>query len=535
MKFGPISLDDADGAILAHSVAAGGRNWRKAHLLAADDISAMKAAGLTEIVAARMEPGDLSEDEAAARLGAALDNASIEIRPASTGRVNLHARNAGVFTVSKSAVDAINAIDPSITLATLPDYAAVEAGQMLATVKIIPFAVAEALLDRAVTIAAGVDLLTLHTFRPLTVGLVQTVLPSIKDSVLDKTRELTERRLVRAGGSIAREMRTPHRTEDVAQAIREMGGSSDLVIVFGASAVSDASDVIPAAIRLAGGTVERVGMPVDPGNLLVVGAFDGKRVIGAPGCARSPKLNGFDWVLDRLMAGIDVTDRDIAAMGVGGLLMEIETRPQPREPKARRRPAVDVVLLAAGRAQRMGGPNKLMAEFDGTPLVRRAADMLVSTKARATHVVVGHQADRIAEALARARVTIVQNPLFADGLAGSLKAGIASLRTDADGALIALADMPGVGQQDIDRLIDAFVGAGGATIVRATHAGKRGNPVVLPSALFSAVAALEGDTGARHIIETSDLPVVDVEIGEAASLDVDTPEAMARAGGQLVG
>ena len=71
-------------------------------------------------------------------------------------------------------------------------------------------------------------------------------------------------------------------------------------------------------------------MPVDPGNLLLLGELGGRPVLGAPGCARSPKENGFDWVLHRLLAGIPVTAADIRRMGTGGLLMEIVSRPQPR-------------------------------------------------------------------------------------------------------------------------------------------------------------------------------------------------------------
>ena len=74
-------------------------------------------------------------------------------------------------------------------------------------------------------------------------------------------------------------------------------------------------------------------MPVDPGNLLVLGDLRGQPVIGLPGCARSPALNGADWVLERVACGLDITDDDIAGMGVGGLLKEIPLRPQPREPK----------------------------------------------------------------------------------------------------------------------------------------------------------------------------------------------------------
>ncbi|RVA10267.1 4-diphosphocytidyl-2C-methyl-D-erythritol kinase, partial [Mesorhizobium sp. M7D.F.Ca.US.004.03.1.1] len=158
------------------------------------------------------------------------------------------------------------------------------------------------------------------------------VLPGIKPSVLDKTLRVTEARLARTGGRLTAERRTPHEIAPVAEAAVSLARDNDMVVIFGASAMSDFADVVPAAIEKAGGTVVRAGMPVDPGNLLVLGTLNGKRVIGAPGCARSPKENGFDWVLDRLIAGLDVTARDIAGMGVGGLLMEIPTRPQPREP-----------------------------------------------------------------------------------------------------------------------------------------------------------------------------------------------------------
>lgn len=531
MKFGPTRLDEAKGAVLAHAVAVDGRTWRKASLLSAEDIAAMKAVGLTEVIAGVLEPGDLGENEAATRIAAGLAAPGVEIRPAATGRVNLHALDAGLFMVDRAAVDALNAVDPAITLATLPDFATVEPGQMLATVKIIPFAVGSDLAEKAAAIAAGGGVIRLHPFQPRKVGLVQTVLPSVKESVLDKTARLTAGRLNRSGSIVSRETRVAHDDGEVARAVAGLARDNDIVIVFGASAVSDAGDVIPAAIRLAGGVVHRVGMPVDPGNLLVIGEVSGRTVIGAPGCARSPKLNGFDWVLDRLLADLPVGDREIAGMGVGGLLMEIESRPQPREPRARPNGGVHAVLLAAGRGQRMGGPNKLLSRFSGKPLVRRVAEAVAASKARSTVTVLGHQAQRVAAALDGIDLRIAENRDFASGLASSLKAGVGALPPDAAGALVVLADMPGVSAADIDRLIDAFQRAGGAAIVRATHAGKRGNPVILPRTLFRSVAALKGDTGARHIVETSELPVIEVEIGEAASLDVDTPEALALAGG----
>ena len=534
MKFGPVPIEQAEGTVLAHATTAGGRRFRKAHRLSGEDVATLKAAGINEVVVAVLAPDDLGEDAAAEKIALGMVHRNVETKPAATGRVNLHAQTAGIFTVSVEMIDAINAIDPAITVATLAQHAPVEKGQMVATVKIIPFAVAASLVDAAVKICAGREIFAVNAYRPVNVGVVQTVLPSVKPSVLDKTLRVTEARLARSGGRLTAERRTPHEIAPVAEAASVLARDNDMVVIFGASALADFADVIPAAIERAGGTVIRAGMPVDPGNLLVLGTLAGKRVIGAPGCARSPKENGFDWVLDRLIAGLDVTARDIAGMGVGGLLMEIPTRPEPREPlPAKPEPRVDIVLLAAGRSSRMGGPNKLLALFDGKPLVRRAAERALGSKAAGTIVVTGHQRERVRSALSGLGATLTDNPDFADGLASSLKAGIAKVAPDAAGAMIVLGDMPGVSSADLDRLIDAFRRTGGRSVVRAAHNGKRGNPVLLPRSLFGAVAHLEGDTGARHLVEAEGLDIIDVEIGQAASIDVDTREALEGAGGVL--
>ncbi|MEW9834934.1 NTP transferase domain-containing protein [Mesorhizobium marinum] len=534
MKFGPLPVRDAAGAVLAHALAAGDRRFRKAHRLTDADVEFLAANGVRDVVVAKLSPDDLDEDAAATSIAGAMRFAGIATKAATTGRVNLHAASAGVFTVDKVLVDRLNAIDPAITLATVAAYRTVEKGDMVATVKIIPFAVDRALVERAKGLLAASEVFAVHAFRPRTVGLIQTVLPLVKESVLAKTARITAARLSHTHGTIGEEVRTAHETEPVAAAIERLSAANDMVIVFGASALCDFDDVIPAAIRKAGGEVLRAGMPVDPGNLLVIGRIAGKPVIGAPGCARSPKENGFDWVLDRLMAGLDVTDADIAGMGVGGLLMEIQTRPQPRETARRFEAAgVEAIVLAAGRSSRMGGPNKLMAHFAGEPLIRRTVERALEAAVARTVVVTGHQAARIRDALEGVDAVIVHNPDYASGLAGSLRTGIAAVSEEAAGALILLGDMPAVSSADLDRLVAAFADAGGRATVRATHGGKRGNPVILPRALFSEVARLEGDTGARHLVESGLTPVVDVEIGAGAAIDVDTPEALESAGGVL--
>ncbi|WP_102959170.1 NTP transferase domain-containing protein [Mangrovicella endophytica] len=535
MRFGAVPLAEAEGAILAHAIVLEGRRLRKGTLLRSDDLAALRSAGVETVIAAQLDPGDFGEDEAAHRLGAALEGDHVVVGPASTGRVNLFAAAAGLLVPDRAVVDALNEIDPGITLATLAEWAPVEAGRMVATVKIIPLAVPGTAVERAVQLLATQPAFHVAPFRPRRVRLIQTELPGVKESVLDKTRRVLAQRLAASHSAITTEMRVPHDTAALADVLSEPT-DAELSVVFGASAVIDRGDVIPAAIVAAGGTVDQLGMPVDPGNLLCLGRLGGLPVLGAPGCARSPKENGFDWVLNRLLADLPISGEAIRRMGVGGLLMEIASRPQPREAEsAEMRPRVDVVVLAAGRSSRMRGPNKLLARFDGVPLVRRSVLAALESSAGRVHVVVGHQKDEIVAALGGLDVELIDNQSFADGLSTSLIAGFRAAADDADGVLVMLADQPLITADDLDRLIDLFEPSGEGSIVLAADGGKRANPVILSASFLGEIAGLSGDVGARGIVAANPDAVRVVELGRAASLDVDTPELLAEAGGVIWG
>jgi molybdenum cofactor cytidylyltransferase len=286
--------------------------------------------------------------------------------------------------------------------------------------------------------------------------------------------------------------------------------------------------VIPAAISDVGGAIEHFGMPVDPGNLLLIGSAGGVPVLGAPGCARSPVENGFDWVLMRLLAGLKVTRAELMGMGVGGLLMEIVTRPQPRaKPEAADNRNVAAIVLAAGRSTRMGGPNKLLAEISGKKLVRIAAEQALASKASEVIVVTGHQAELVEQALEGLNVKFARNPDFAGGLASSVKAGIAAVSDNADGAVICLGDMPLIDAKLIERLIEAFAPDRGNLIVVPVAEGRRGNPVLWSRRFFNELMTLDGDIGARHLIGKHAEAVAEVPVeGNGAFLDIDTPQAL---------
>jgi len=544
MRYGTFELGEAEGTVLAHSIRLPSGRVPKGQVLSQGDIVRLSEEGVASVVAVRLDPGDMLEDEAAATIAGAIAPDNLRFSEATTGRVNIYARVDGLFVADRAVVDALNRIDPAITLACLADHVAVRAGDMVATVKIIPLAVGGDKVTQAVLLLSEAVAFEVKTFRPRAVTLVATELPSLKASVMDRTARLLEQRLAPSGSRLIKEIRIPHSADRLTEVLRELKSREidepAMVIVFGASAVADADDVIPAAIRRAGGEVEQVGMPVDPGNLLVLGRIGEVPVLGAPGCARSPKENGFDWVLNRLMAGETPTSFDITGMGVGGLLMEIPTRPRPRDATAEKKVTLSVgaLLLAAGQARRMGkeGPHKLLAEFGGVPLVRRSAEVLSVSQASPVVAVTGHRREEIEAALAGLDIRLHFNSGYASGMAGSLVTGFSAPElAEKDGILVMLADMPGVTTDHVNMLIAAFREAGGGVVVRSVSEGKRGNPIILPRVAYDAVLRLEGDVGARAIIENSGLSVIDVDIGPAAHLDVDTPEAVTAAGGVLRG
>jgi len=528
MKFGPASPAEAIGGVTVHTLRQGSLVLKKGTTVGRAEVEALTKAGVKEVVVVRLEPGDVSEDEAAGSIAAAVTGEGITAERAFTGRANLFAARAGVLVIDRAAVDRINGVDEAITFATLPAFKPVVEGEMIATVKLIPFGVEARLRDEAVK-AAGKGALRIAPYMIKRVGIVSTILPGLSTKVIDKTLRVTEERLAPAGATIIAERRVPHDEAALAAAIKELlTVGAELVIVFGASAIADRRDVIPSAITDIGGAVEHFGMPVDPGNLLLIGNAGGVPVLGAPGCARSPVENGFDWVLMRLLAGLKVTRAELTGMGVGGLLMEIVTRPQPREkPATEGNRQIAAIILAAGRSTRMGGPNKLLAEFQGKKLVRIATEQALASKAKEVIVVTGHQAELVEQALSGLKVKFVRNPDFAGGLAGSVKAGIAAVAGEADAAVICLGDMPLIDAQLIDRLIEAFAPDRGNLIVVPVAGGRRGNPVLWSRRFFGELMGLEGDIGARHLVARHGEAVAEVPVeGEGAFLDIDTPQAL---------
>ncbi len=537
MIFGPFPLDEALGTVLAHSARLPDKVLKKGTVLDAAAIAALRAAGRESVIAARLGPDDVGENEAADRMARAFDAPLLSRRRATTGRVNLHADAAGLLRVEAAAIDGINGIDEAFTVATLADYAPVAAGDMVATIKIIPFAVPGAALERIEAVARDAGAIRLHRFSRRIVGLVLSELPGLKQSVIEGTIEATEARVSGLGGRMLAPRRCAHTEEAIAAELAALlAEGADVLLVAGASATVDRRDVGPAALVRAGGEIVHFGMPVDPGNLICIGCIGAIPALVLPGCARSPRANGIDWVLQRIAAGLPLGGAEIMRMGVGGLLKDTDARPLPRARAVSREAPVMVVqsgvaavILAAGKSTRMAPYNKLLVtDRAGQPMSARVVDNVLSSRARPVIVVTGHRGEDVRAALAGRPVTFVEAADYALGLSASLKAGIAAVPATAAAALVCLGDMPLVTGRLLDRLVDAHDPVESRGIVVPAHQGRIGNPILWNRRYFPEILALAGDAGARALLSRHMEQVAEIEVNDDAVLrDFDTVDSLA--------
>ena len=532
MHFAEMPLAEAAGAILAHSVRHATGAFKKGRVLDAADIAVLAESGIGRVFAARLEAGDVAEDEAAGQVAKALAGPGAKPQQPFTGRANIHAASPGVALIDALRIRALNRLHESLTVATVAPFEIVEARQMLATVKVIPFAVPRPVLEQAMALISAEPPVALAPFAPHQAGLVITVLPHGKRSLLAKTQAAMATRLEALGSRLGEVETVPHSIDNVGQAISRLLASGHApILIFGASAIVDRGDVVPQGLVAAKGEIIHLGMPVDPGNLLLLGRAGSVPIIGVPSCARSPKLNGFDWVLARILAHLELGPHDIMDMGAGGLLMEIPTRPLPRErnaPYVMKAPQVAAILLAAGSSRRMGGPNKLLAPVDGAAMVRRAAESALASAASPVIVVTGHQAAEVEAALAGLDLQIVHNPDYPEGLAGSLKSGLLALPPEIDAFVVCLGDMPLIEPAHIDRLIAAYDEAESRLICIPVHAGRRGNPILWSRRFIPEMLELTGDEGARRLLDVHPDSIAEVPVpSPAIHADFDTPEALA--------
>lgn len=532
MIFGEFPLEDCDGLLLAHSLRLPDRVLKKGRRLASADFPALRAAGILRVHGARLADDDIDENAAAGAVAAALEGPGIATRPPHAGRCNLFARERGLFTVNAAIINAINRLDESVTVATLPPLTMVRAGGVVATVKIIPLAVSRALVGACLAQAEGHGVMGVRPFEARRASLIVTEQPNDPPRNAIAAISSSRRRLQDLGSHLGLVQRCPHRVDAVALALREvLAAGCSLILISGTTVPKDRADTVPAAIVAAGGEIIHFGMPVEPGNMLLLARIGSASVIVLPGCARSQRSNGLDWVLQRMLAGLPMGAGQIMGMGVGGLIRSpleadveaVEVVAPVRAPTGHR---IGALILAAGSGQRMGGGNKLLQPVGNVPMVRRAANAALAARCASVLVVTGFEAAAVRDCLAGLDLRFAHNAEYLTGMASSLRCGLAALADDVDAVVVLLADMPFIHGGHVDQLIAAF-DPKQAKIVVPMKDGRRGNPVLWPRALFAEMQAVAGDVGARELLRRHADRIEPVTIDDDAIFaDVDTPEAL---------
>ncbi len=527
MYFGSLPIAEAEGAYLAHSMRTPSGRIGKGRVLDRALIGELAGQGVEQVIVALLEAGDVHEDAAADEVAAALIGEGVRAADPGTGRVNLQATVNGLCLFDADALIAANGVDEGITMATIAQNSWVLAGRTIATVKIIPYGVDRTQLDAVRTLLKGSAIRVQAPARH-SAHLIQTRLPSLREAVLDKTQRVTRERLLKRNASIGGETRCDHTVSALTEALhRALRTSADWIFMAGASAISDRRDVIPTAIVAAGGQVQRFGMAVDPGNLLLLGSVGDVTVVGLPGCARSPKDNGFDRVLDRLACGQEVTGAWLDSLCIGGLLNDITERPRPRRPRSDTE-NVAALILAAGASRRAGSANKLLHPWKDRPLLGWVVDALRKSRVTRLLAVTGHEHRRVEVVLNEVGVKCIHNPVHDTGMAGSLALGV-SMLVECDAIIVCLGDMPHLTADVIDSLLDAFLQTSDRDIFIPTHGGQRGNPVLISREFFDALLKLEGDKGARELVRDHPQRVQEVPVESDGILqDYDTAEALKR-------
>ncbi|MCX7859332.1 MAG: molybdopterin-binding protein [Chloroflexus sp.] len=316
----------AVGHILCHNLAdaQGRKALSKGRRLRAEDLPRLAELGLSAVRVAVLAPDDVHEDEAAIRLAQIVAGSGVAIGEPHAGRVNLRATIAGPLMINAEALLAINLID-GLTVATLPPYTFVTAGQMLATIKIIPFAVPALDLAQAAAAAGDAGVLRVAALVRQRVGVALVSSPAARARVERGMLPAIAGRISDLGATMIACRELPLDEQEVAAGLSALvEAGADLIITAGETSVVDRDDVIPRAVLRLGGEIAHYGAPVEPGNLLLLAYLhhtgDTIPLIGAPGCVRSRDQNIVDLILPRLMANERLGRREIVALGLGGLL-----------------------------------------------------------------------------------------------------------------------------------------------------------------------------------------------------------------------
>ncbi len=531
MKILGLDPQESLGSVIAQTYNLPGKTISKGTFMTSEIVDYFKEGDVQNILCAVPENDDIHEDEAANIISNAIDRSHLYTESASTGRVNFKSRSLCLVRYERELIKEVNLVDESIAFSIVEHNQLLAKNDLIATLKIIPFFTQKKYVDQVISILAKNELFKTHSLNKKEVSLIQTSFEWQKKSMFKATSNVTRNRLEALDCSLNEEKLIRHDFELIRSEIRSSIESGiDILLISGASAIIDRFDYIPKAILSEGGEIIQYGLAVDPGNLLLIGKVDNTTVIGMPGCARSPKLNGFDWVLQLMMADIPINREELADMGAGGLLMEIASRPLPRalaRSVSKREKKVMGVILAAGNSTRMGKDNKLLKNVGDAPLIRNTAIEMLKSDLDTCSIVLGYQSDKVAAVIKDLDIRLILNPMWEEGQASSLRAAINTLDATYSDLLIMLGDLPGIKSSHINSIIEEHLLTDNrkSKITIPSFEGQKGNPVIWGRSFFHDLLNLEGDVGGRTLFSEHPAAINILEMDDPwVVTDADTPE-----------
>ena len=534
MKIENLAPKESKGSVLAQSYNLSERILSKGTYVSEDILEFLNEENVKTILCAVPEEGDMHEDTAAEAISKAIDRNQLYSEEASTGRVNFRAPTLSLVRYDRELIKQLNLVDESIAFSIVEHNQLLAKNDLIATLKIIPFFVSKIYVERVASLLSKKETFEIHRLEEKKVELIQTYYDWQKKSIFKATSNVTRNRLEALGCKLNKETLIPHDQKSLCKEIKSsIDNGVQVLLISGASAITDRSDYIPKAILSVGGEIIQYGLAVDPGNLLLIGKIGSSTVIGMPGCARSPKLNGFDWVLHLLMADIPISKSELADMGAGGLLMEIASRPLPRalaKSVNKRQKKIMGVILAAGNSTRMGKDNKLLKNTNGIPLVRHIAVEMLKSDLDSCSIVLGYQSDKVAGVIKDLNISLILNPVWEEGQASSLRTALNALDDTYSDLLIMLGDLPGIKSNHINRIIEEHLLTNNrrSKITIPSFEGKKGNPVIWGRSFFYDLSLLKGDVGGRSLFNQHPAAINILEMDDpVVVMDADTPEDFA--------
>ena len=525
MKIFEKNIQEAFGYLLMHSVFLKDGRIRKGKIIDKDDIAMMESSAIAKVHVGELEDDDISENYASGLIAKAIATNQFAISPTLSGKTNITSTADGLIEIDEGNVTKLNNLSPNIAVSTLNNHDVVYRGDHTVSVKIISFAISSYDLNKIINFLKRNSIVKLKKFKSMRFGVIYTIAKNEKRSLIEKTKKSIMSRISDYNSTIMDERVLPHDYASIKNNVVELLESNiNCILLFLSTSITDVNDIVPTVINDLGGEIKSFGMPVDPGNLTLSGKINDIDIIVAAGSARSDSLNGFDWHLNCAHANIEVNQKMVNSLGVGGLLKDIDfavKRKRVSKTIDTKKSNIAAVVLCAGESKRMGNKNKLLLEVAGKSLIKNYIDNISKSNVSEIVIVTGHQSIEIEKELDGYEVKFIHNDRYREGMSTSLNTGINSLSKNINAAIICLPDMPMIGIYEINKLIEYYNPKIGNEICIATYNDQRGNPVLWDKKYFKKLMQITGDKGGRYLLPKFLEQSVEVKLGEAVAFDVD--------------